>query len=729
MNGDRKYNAVHMAAIFDGIIRDGVLMSEGGQLMVTAGGGMEVRVASGRAWFDHTWTYNNSVTELACRFAESILNRIDALVLEVDRREESRMNSIKFVYGEPASVPVRPALIKQDYIRQYPLAYIYVANGVSEIRQADITNMVGSAETPFVTAPLEKLDAGALLTQWEDEGLRWQELWRAQTDEQMEKFREFYEDTKLMFEAIESGTFTLINHNFDDWCARRGCDKQTVFAADGNSIRETIVVVDLGFLLAERITAFLADGRITETVIFHKFEIVTDETNGGGGFSAMSLGAGGGITPNALVGNTCSECGRTLTKPEQSLGFCPGCGAPLGGGFGGEYQHICERCGSVFYNNIQNMLPPILCPDCAGGEGEEFACEICGETITDTPADARLRYVYCGECGYRYAPCGQDPFIFIQQFRLRGLPDPVCGAHPESAWTLCAKCGERIYLPAGIEDAGGVELRCHTCFATHTCERCGMEFTIEDNAVFRDGEPEICDACLGVTAGFTCDICGETINKPRREDGAVPCFCDECGYFTDPCSAAHGTQSTDGAGSGGADEAGTAVMIDTFHANVPGYIQDEWFCYQHGGHPVSCSADGCPGSITFPDYHPEQTGGTFGAAPFWHITKCKQHFYTYTCEQCGEEFTIEDGYKFPEGSSVVCPECREGVTEPPEPVTNCVCESCGKKFWQLPKPVPELCADCRPEVTIMQSVVKTMDITYVKRTTFNEHGTITETYR
>ena len=53
-NGDRKYNAEQMSAIFDGIIADGVFTTIGDHMAVSAGTGMQVLVGTGKAWFDHT---------------------------------------------------------------------------------------------------------------------------------------------------------------------------------------------------------------------------------------------------------------------------------------------------------------------------------------------------------------------------------------------------------------------------------------------------------------------------------------------------------------------------------------------------------------------------------------------------------------------------------------------------------------------------------------------------
>lgn len=175
---DRRYDAIQVSSIFDGIIRDGVYQHIGTALMVKAAQDMMIHVGIGRAWFNHTWTLNDALLPLIVPLSEVILNRIDAVVLEVDAREEIRSNSIKIVKGTPSSNPVRPTMVKTNDRWQYPLAYIQVNAGVTSIRQANITNCVGTSECPFVTAPLEKMDIDALIAQWGDQ---WKEFYENQT--------------------------------------------------------------------------------------------------------------------------------------------------------------------------------------------------------------------------------------------------------------------------------------------------------------------------------------------------------------------------------------------------------------------------------------------------------------------------------------------------------------------------------------------------------------------
>lgn len=207
-NGDRRYDAIQMSSIFDGIIRDGILQHVGTAMMVTASEGMTINVGIGRAWFNHTWTLNDALLPLTVSLPEVILNRVDAVVLEVDARESVRANSIKIIKGTPSSSPNIPTLIKTNDRWQYPLAYIRVNAGVTAIRQADITNCVGTSSCPFVTAPLEKMSIDSLIAQWKDQ---WTAFFEAQSADietttamWKQQWQSFYENETADMEATHA---------------------------------------------------------------------------------------------------------------------------------------------------------------------------------------------------------------------------------------------------------------------------------------------------------------------------------------------------------------------------------------------------------------------------------------------------------------------------------------------------------------------------------------------
>ena len=166
---DRKYHSHNFSDLIDSLINDGVFMSKGSAFVVNASTGNTVNVGTGKCWFNSTWTENDAILPVDCGAPEVLLNRIDAVVIEVNKTEAIRDNYINIVRGTAASSPVRPTLTNTEQVHQHALCYIYRQAGSTAIRQADITNVVGTDETPFVTGILQTISINSLLGQWQDE--------------------------------------------------------------------------------------------------------------------------------------------------------------------------------------------------------------------------------------------------------------------------------------------------------------------------------------------------------------------------------------------------------------------------------------------------------------------------------------------------------------------------------------------------------------------------------
>lgn len=166
LNHDRRYNALQMSQLFDGIITDGIFMNIGTAMTVVAGSGLTVNVGVGRAWFNSTWTLNDAVYPIEAPASDVLRDRIDAVVLEIDQRETVRANRIFLKEGVAAASPKKPDMTNANGVYQRPLCYIYRAAGSTEITQGDIENCVGTSECPFVTGILSTISTDTLIKQW-----------------------------------------------------------------------------------------------------------------------------------------------------------------------------------------------------------------------------------------------------------------------------------------------------------------------------------------------------------------------------------------------------------------------------------------------------------------------------------------------------------------------------------------------------------------------------------
>lgn len=183
INGDRLYNAEQMSSIFDGIINDGVFANIGTAFSVQATTGNTVNVGTGRCWFNSTWLLNDATLPIELDDAEVLLDRIDAIVIEINHSESVRAGSIKVVNGTPSSTPTNPTMTHTDYINQYPIAYIMRSANSESITQANITYTVGSNACPFITGILSVVSIQNIVAQWENEFDTWLDSLSAMLDD------------------------------------------------------------------------------------------------------------------------------------------------------------------------------------------------------------------------------------------------------------------------------------------------------------------------------------------------------------------------------------------------------------------------------------------------------------------------------------------------------------------------------------------------------------------
>lgn len=204
VNGDRKYDAIQMSSIFDGVIGDGVYETIGDAMMVKAVSGNQVTVGTGRAWFNHTWTLNDALLPITMNSSDVINPRYDMIVLEVN--ETTRTNQIYAVYGTSASSPEKPTLINNDSVHQYPLCYIYRKPGSVEITQSDIENAVGTSACPFVIGVVKIMNIDDLVAQWSSQ-------WDDYLEEKGSTFDTWMSEQKLSFETWFNNLDVMLDDN------------------------------------------------------------------------------------------------------------------------------------------------------------------------------------------------------------------------------------------------------------------------------------------------------------------------------------------------------------------------------------------------------------------------------------------------------------------------------------------------------------------------------------
>ena len=158
VNHDHQYNvkdtmkmitAIHTDGIFQDVrINDDYSIND--CFRVKTYSGMYVKVGPGKCYFNNVWLLNDAPFIIKIPDSNMILNRWDVVFIEINKNINDISCKFNIISGEPGDIPEKPILTNEDNIYKYPLAYVYVNANTSEILQEDITDMVGTNETPYV---------------------------------------------------------------------------------------------------------------------------------------------------------------------------------------------------------------------------------------------------------------------------------------------------------------------------------------------------------------------------------------------------------------------------------------------------------------------------------------------------------------------------------------------------------------------------------------------------
>lgn len=251
VNHDRLYDAEQISSMFDGIIYDGIYSGIGDAFIVKPYSDLNntITVGTGRAWFDHTWTKNDTELAITLDDPNVLYDRIDCVVIDVDRRQDVRKNSIKVVKGEVSeSGAVKPTLINEELHKQYPLSYITVkAGSPAPISASNMENVIGQSATPLVQAVLDHMDLTMFVQQMESE------------------FNEWFERLK---DTIDENTVATINNkllelqDFDDSIKNSIINPEGYAASKNVTITTTALCDSCSALGLKSFSIMLSDGYI-----------------------------------------------------------------------------------------------------------------------------------------------------------------------------------------------------------------------------------------------------------------------------------------------------------------------------------------------------------------------------------------------------------------------------------------------------------------------------------
>lgn len=161
-NGDRKYNARDISRYFEHVLSSGLFPTIADCMKVSAGGGMTLTVAPGAGLIDCQWFRSETPETLTIGTANAALPRVDSVVVRLDMSDSVRAIAFAIVEGAPAASPVATAPVRTDNIKEYVIARVYVAAGVSQLTADDIEDTRDDGDVcgfvrSLVDAPVLKL--------------------------------------------------------------------------------------------------------------------------------------------------------------------------------------------------------------------------------------------------------------------------------------------------------------------------------------------------------------------------------------------------------------------------------------------------------------------------------------------------------------------------------------------------------------------------------------------
>lgn len=139
-NDVRSYQASDFASYFGDVLKTGLIHTDGVPDLDVMCDGNDLRtyVKPGKAIVQGYAYENTDDLYLEHGLPEATLDRIDRIVLRLDKRNQSRFIKLFIIQGEPNSNPVAPSIQRDEFIFELSLAQIRVRANTSSLNPADL---------------------------------------------------------------------------------------------------------------------------------------------------------------------------------------------------------------------------------------------------------------------------------------------------------------------------------------------------------------------------------------------------------------------------------------------------------------------------------------------------------------------------------------------------------------------------------------------------------------
>lgn len=187
---DRLYSADQMNKPYKRLVSNGVFPTNQGtpstDLMVLSDNTLTIKVQPGEGLFGDKWFENPAVLPIVVPPNNSINPRIDSVIVQVDTTQEGRCSNIIYRTGTASTDPVAPEINTETGKIEYRVANVTVVANAVSITQAEVSDLRGSEECPWVTGLITQVDTSVLFAQWQT------------------AYQQYYDESTAQFEAEEA---------------------------------------------------------------------------------------------------------------------------------------------------------------------------------------------------------------------------------------------------------------------------------------------------------------------------------------------------------------------------------------------------------------------------------------------------------------------------------------------------------------------------------------------
>lgn len=163
----RKYQASDFANYFSNVLSTGLLhTNESPGMQVSVGAGLKTIVSPGKAVMDGYAYENTTPLMLEHNLPESDLDRIDRIVLRLDKRNQSRYIKLFVITGDSSVEPVAPELTRDEFVYELSLAQIRVRANTSSLNAADLIDERLNEDLCGLVSSLITVPTSQFLEQW-----------------------------------------------------------------------------------------------------------------------------------------------------------------------------------------------------------------------------------------------------------------------------------------------------------------------------------------------------------------------------------------------------------------------------------------------------------------------------------------------------------------------------------------------------------------------------------